>query len=83
MGLQLCYTALSPFSRKVRMALAYKNISFENSTLRNTQNGQSEGFAEQVRPDKVLWSVGPKNNALNSPLKPAWTSGAPLARGAI
>jgi glutathione S-transferase len=34
-------------------------------------NGQSEWFAEQVRQDKVLWSVGPKNNALNSPLKPA------------
>ena len=46
-------------------------------------NGQSDWFAEQVRRDKVLWSVGPKNNALNSPLKPAWTGGAPHAEGAI
>lgn len=36
-------------------------------------NGQSDWFAEQVRQDKVLWSVGPNNNAKNSPLAPVWT----------
>ena len=31
-------------------------------------NGHADWFAEQVRQDKVLWSTGPGNNALNSPL---------------
>jgi glutathione S-transferase len=30
-------------------------------------NGQSDWFADQVRADKVLWSVGPKANAHNHP----------------
>ncbi|MCI5045821.1 MAG: glutathione S-transferase family protein [Aquisalinus sp.] len=30
-------------------------------------NGFHEWFLNEVREDKVLWSVGPKNNALNSP----------------
>lgn len=36
-------------------------------------NGQSDWFADQIRQDKVLWSVGPKNNALSSPVTPKWT----------
>lgn len=35
-------------------------------------NGQADWFAEQVRQDKVLWSVGPRNNARNNPHAPAW-----------
>lgn len=35
-------------------------------------NGQADWFAQQVRQGKVLWSVGRNNNALNSPLAPAW-----------
>lgn len=31
-------------------------------------NGHVEWFAEQVRQDKVLWSVGPRSNARRSPL---------------
>jgi glutathione S-transferase len=37
--------------------------------------GHTDWFAQQVRQDKVLWSVGPKNNALNSRVKPAWVKG--------
>jgi hypothetical protein len=33
-------------------------------------NGGVEFFAEQVRQDKVLWSVGPNNNARNNPAAP-------------
>ena len=33
-------------------------------------NGQADWFAEQVRHDKVLWSVGPKNNAVHNPHAP-------------
>jgi len=35
-------------------------------------NGQADWLAEQVRQDKVLWSVGPSSNARNSPFAPAW-----------
>jgi glutathione S-transferase len=35
-------------------------------------NGYVEWFADQVRRDKVLWSVGPNNNARNHPHAPAW-----------
>ena len=35
-------------------------------------NGQADWFADQVKQGKVLWSVGPNNNALNSPLAPDW-----------
>jgi glutathione S-transferase len=37
--------------------------------------GHTDWFAEQVRQDKVLWSVGPKSNALNSRVAPAWVKG--------
>jgi glutathione S-transferase len=33
-------------------------------------NGQAEWFAQQVRQDKVLWSVGPNSNARNNPHAP-------------
>jgi len=33
-------------------------------------NGKADWFADQVRQDKVLWSVGPKNNALSSAVAP-------------
>jgi len=33
-------------------------------------NGQTDWFAEQVRQDKVLWSVGPNNNAVHNPHAP-------------
>lgn len=41
-------------------------------------NGQAEWFADQVRRDKVLWSVGPQANARNHPQAPraAATAGA-------
>jgi glutathione S-transferase len=45
-------------------------------------NGYTEWFANQVRQDKVLWSVGPRNNALNNPHAPEWarrSRGADLA----
>jgi glutathione S-transferase len=35
-------------------------------------NGQAAWFADQVRQDKVLWSVGPNNNAKNIPVAPDW-----------
>lgn len=35
-------------------------------------NGGLEFFVEQVRQDKVLWSVGPNNNAYNNPAAPEW-----------
>jgi hypothetical protein len=35
-------------------------------------NGNADWFAEQVRQDKVLWSVGPRNNARNHPAAPDW-----------
>lgn len=35
-------------------------------------NGHTDWFAEQVRQDKVLWSVGPRNNASNNPFAPDW-----------
>ena len=35
-------------------------------------NGGVEFFADQVRQDKVLWSVGPDNNARNNPAAPDW-----------
>jgi glutathione S-transferase len=35
-------------------------------------NGHTDWFADQVRQDKVLWSVGPNSNARNSPHAPAW-----------
>lgn len=35
-------------------------------------NGQAEWFAQQVRQDKVLWSTGPRNNALQSAAAPLW-----------
>lgn len=35
-------------------------------------NGQSDWFANQVRQGKVLWSVGPNNNALSNPAAPPW-----------
>ena len=35
-------------------------------------NGYTDWFAEQVRNDKVLWSVGPNCNARNNPHAPAW-----------
>jgi hypothetical protein len=38
-------------------------------------NGGVEFFAEQVHRDKVLWSVGPNNNARNSPAAPEWVKG--------
>ena len=34
-------------------------------------NGGVDFFAEQVRRDKVLWSVGPKSNSRNNPHAPA------------
>lgn len=34
-------------------------------------NGFHDRFLEEIRADRVLWSVGPHNNALNSPLTPA------------
>ena len=39
-------------------------------------NGQADWFAEQVRQDKVLWSVGPKSNARNHPAAPDWAKTA-------
>lgn len=33
-------------------------------------NGHADWFADQVRKDKVLWSVGPNNNARNNPHAP-------------
>jgi glutathione S-transferase len=39
-------------------------------------NGQADWFADQVRRDKVLWSVGPKNNALNIAAAPDWARAA-------
>jgi glutathione S-transferase len=33
-------------------------------------NGQADWFADQVRRDKVLWSVGPQANSRNSPFEP-------------
>lgn len=35
-------------------------------------NGQADWFADQVRQDKVLWSVGPASHALKHPLAPVW-----------
>jgi glutathione S-transferase len=35
-------------------------------------NGHTDWFADQVRQDKVLWSVGPNSNARNSPHAPEW-----------
>lgn len=35
-------------------------------------NGQADWFADQVRQGKVLWSVGPDNNAKNIPVAPDW-----------
>jgi glutathione S-transferase len=35
-------------------------------------NGCVDFFAEQVRQDKVLWSVGPNSNARNHPSAPDW-----------
>lgn len=35
-------------------------------------NGGVEFFADQVRQDKVLWSVGPHSNARNNPHAPEW-----------
>jgi glutathione S-transferase len=35
-------------------------------------NGQADWFADQVHQDKVLWSVGSKNNALSIPVAPKW-----------
>lgn len=35
-------------------------------------NGGADFFADQVRNDKVLFSVGPRNNAKNNPVAPAW-----------
>ena len=35
-------------------------------------NGQADWFADQMRQDKVLWSVGPNNNAANNPHAPDW-----------
>jgi glutathione S-transferase len=35
-------------------------------------NGGVDFFADQVRQDKVLWSVGPNSNARNSPRAPEW-----------
>jgi len=35
-------------------------------------NGCTDWFADQVRQDKVLWSVGPRNNARNNPFAPDW-----------
>lgn len=35
-------------------------------------NGHADWFADQVRQDKVLWSVGPNNNAHHNPHAPAW-----------
>ncbi|MBC7471627.1 MAG: glutathione S-transferase family protein [Ramlibacter sp.] len=35
-------------------------------------NGHADWFAGQVQQDKVLWSTGPSNNALNSPIAPGW-----------
>lgn len=34
--------------------------------------GHVEWFADQERQGKVLWSTGPRNNALNSPATPQW-----------
>jgi hypothetical protein len=39
-------------------------------------NGYTDWFAEQVRNDKVLWSVGPSSNARNNPHAPAWLKSA-------
>jgi glutathione S-transferase len=39
-------------------------------------NGGVEFFVDQVRRDKVLWSVGPNNNARNSPAAPEWVKKA-------
>jgi hypothetical protein len=33
-------------------------------------NGQADWFTDQVRRDKVLWSVGPQANSRNSPYAP-------------
>jgi hypothetical protein len=33
-------------------------------------NGQADWFADQMRRDKVLWSVGPQANSRNSPHAP-------------
>lgn len=35
-------------------------------------NGHVDWFAGQVKQNKVLWSTGPRNNALNSPITPPW-----------
>jgi hypothetical protein len=35
-------------------------------------NGGVGFFADQVRQDKVLWSVGPQSNARNNPAAPEW-----------
>jgi glutathione S-transferase len=35
-------------------------------------NGCVDWFADQVRQDKVLWSVGPDSNARHSPHAPSW-----------
>ena len=43
----------------------------------------SEFFADQVRRDKVLWSVGPKNNARNNPAAPEWMKSESLTTGAF
>lgn len=42
-------------------------------------NGHTEWFVNQVREDKVLWSVGPHNNALKNPLAPASAGRSPGA----
>lgn len=39
-------------------------------------NGHADWFAEQVRRNKVLWSVGPHNNAHNNPFAPDWIKSA-------
>jgi glutathione S-transferase len=39
-------------------------------------NGGLDFFSDQVRRDKVLWSVGPNNNARNSPAAPGPDKGA-------
>jgi HlyD family secretion protein len=35
-------------------------------------NGHADWFADQVRQDKVSWSVGPNNNARHNPYAPVW-----------
>lgn len=35
-------------------------------------NGCVDWFAGQIKQNKVLWSTGPSNNALNSPSRPPW-----------